>query len=190
MALAVRPCAGDDRCVIDDDIRIRRVRSSDAAELACLYAGLSEESRRRRFHQASHSLTDREAAAFAGVDHRHRDGFVAVRGSQVVGHLALEPRGGDIDELAVVVDDRIQHRGVGTLLLAAAFASARLRGTAVILAWVWTENLLARHLLEGTRHPTRRFWEGQVARYEILVPPWSGSPSRPRADVHAPAPAG
>jgi GNAT superfamily N-acetyltransferase len=183
MALAVMPSAGDDRGVIDDDIRVRRIRSSDAAGLACLYAGLSEESRCRRFHQPSHALTNREAAAFAGVDHRHRDGFVAVRGSQVVGHLALEPRGHDVDELAVVVDDRIQRRGVGTLLLAAALASARLRGTAVILAWIWAENLVARHLMESTRHPTRRFWEGQVARYEIFVPPRPRSPSDP-AQTH------
>lgn len=157
--------------MIDDDIRVRRVRPDDAGELERLYAGLSESSRRLRFLRDAHPVTRRDAAAFASVDHRHRDGFVAIRGSRVVGHLALEPRGVGVDEIAVVVDDRIQGRGVGTLLLAAGLASARLRGISWLIAWVVAENRMARRLLEGTHHHVRRFWEGQVARYEIQVPP-------------------
>ena len=171
MALASGPGAGDDRWVIDDDIRVRRVRPDDAAELARLYAELSESSRSLRFHRGADAVTDRDAAAFAAVDHRDREGFVALHGSQVVGHLALEPRGSGVIELAVVVDDRTQRRGVGTLLLAAGLASARLRGIPWIEAWVMADNRVARHLLEGTHHETRRFWEGPVARYEIRVPP-------------------
>jgi GNAT superfamily N-acetyltransferase len=157
--------------VVDDDIRVRRVRPDDAGELERLYAGLSESSRRQRFHRDAQPVTRRDAVAFASVDHRARDGFVAIHGSRVVGHLALEPRGGGVDEIAVVVDDRIQGRGVGTLLLAAGLASARLRGIGWVVAWVVAENRVARRLLEGTHHHARRFWEGQVARYEIQVSP-------------------
>jgi GNAT superfamily N-acetyltransferase len=157
--------------VIDDDIHVRRVRPEDAGELERLYAGLSESSRRLRFHRDPHPVTRRDAAAFAAVDHRNREGFVAVHGSHVVGHLALEPRGLGVDEIAVVVDDGIQRRGVGTLLLAAGLASARLRGIRWVVAWVAADNRVARRLLEGTRHQARLFWEGQVARYEIQVPP-------------------
>jgi GNAT superfamily N-acetyltransferase len=171
MALTSRPGAGDDRRVIDDDLHVRRVRPDDAGELERLYAGLSDSSRRLRFHRDLQPVTRRDAAAFAAVDHRHRDGFVAVLGARVVGHLALEPRGEGVDEIAVVVDDRVQGRGVGTLLMAAGLASARLRGITWLVAWVVADNRVARRLLEGTHHHVRRFWEGQVARYEILVPP-------------------
>jgi hypothetical protein len=53
----------------------------------------------------------------------------------------------------------------------AAFAWARLHGIHWIVAWVLADNLVARRLLEGSRHPVRRFWEGSVARYEIELPP-------------------
>lgn len=171
MALTSRSGTGDDRRVINDDLHVRRVRPDDAGELERLYAGLSDSTRRLRFHRDAQPVTRRDAAAFATVDHRHRDGFVAVHGSHVVGHLALEPRGDGVDEIAVVVDDRSQRRGVGTLLLAAGLASARLRGIRWVVAWVAAENRAARRLLEGTRHDARRFWEGRVARYEIQLPP-------------------
>jgi acetyltransferase len=156
---------------MDGEIRVRRVGPDDAAELERLYAELSDTSRRMRFHSRSHTVDGRAAAAFAAADHLRREGFVAVQGPRVVGHIVLEPRGGGVDELAIVVDDRIQHRGVGRLLLAAAFASARLRAIRWIVAWVMAENRVARHLLEGTHHRARLFWEGTVARYEIEVPP-------------------
>jgi GNAT superfamily N-acetyltransferase len=171
MALASECRAGHDRRVIDDDIRVRRVRPDDAAELERLYAGLSDSSRRLRFHSPSYAVDGRVAAAFAAADHLRLEGFVAVHGSRVVGHLVIEPRGGGVDELAVVVDDRIQHRGVGSLLLAAGLASARLRASRWVVAWVMAENRVARHLLEGTHHRARLFWEGAMARYEIEVPP-------------------
>jgi GNAT superfamily N-acetyltransferase len=156
--------------VTDDDIRVRRVGPGDAAELERLYARLADVSRRLRFHSASIALDRRTAAEFATADHLRREGFVAVHENRVVGHLALEPRGGGVDEFAVVADDSLQRRGVGSLLLAAGLASARLRSTRWVVAWVLTENGVAQHLLEGTHHRARRFWEGQVARYEIEVP--------------------
>jgi GNAT superfamily N-acetyltransferase len=171
MALASRPGAEHARRVIDDDIRVRRVEPDDAAELERLYSELSDSSRRLRFHSPSYAVDARVAAAFAAPDHLHLEGFVAVYGPRVVGHLVIKPRGGGVDELAVVVDDRIQHRGVGSLLLAAGLASARLRARRWAVAWVMAENRVARHLLEGTHHRARLFWEGAVARYEIEVPP-------------------
>lgn len=154
---------------MDDDIRIRRVRPDDGPALEQLYAGISDASRRLRFHGRPGRVGSRTVTAFIAGSARG-DGFVATRGDRIVGHLMLEPRGGGIDELAVVVDDRVQHRGVGSLLIAAALASARLRAVPTLVAWVLAENRVARRLLEGSHHRTRRFWEGHVVRYEIDVP--------------------
>jgi GNAT superfamily N-acetyltransferase len=185
MALASLRGAEDDQGVIDNDIRVRRVRPDDAAELERLYAELSDSSRLLRFHGRSRAVDRRAAAAFAAADHVRRDGFVAIDGPRVVGHLALEPLGAGAEELAVVVDDRAQHRGVGSLLLAAAVASARLRAIRTIVAWVMAENGAARHIVESTHRRARRFWEGPVARYEIEVPPMPPIEGRGR-----PAPGG
>lgn len=171
MALGIARAAPHHPCMVHDDIRVRRVCPGDAAQLERFYADLSAESRVLRFHGASRGIGHQQAERFAAVDHRRRDGFVAVADGRVVGHLVLEPLGNGVEELAVAVDDRLQHRGVGTLLLAAAIASARLRHVRRLVAWVMVDNVAMRHLLAGGRNPMRIDWDGSVARYELQVPP-------------------
>jgi GNAT superfamily N-acetyltransferase len=157
--------------MVRDGIRVRRVAAGDAAELERFYARLSADSRVSRFHAASRGISRTQAKRFAAADHLRRDGFLAVAGGRIVGHLMLEPMGNGIEELAMAVDDGVQHHGVGTLLLAAAFASARLRGVRCLVAWVKAENAAMRHLLAASHHPVRLGWEGSLARYELDVPP-------------------
>ncbi|HEX9635655.1 MAG TPA: GNAT family N-acetyltransferase [Candidatus Limnocylindria bacterium] len=156
--------------MVDDDIRVRRVAPGDAPELERFYAELSAESRALRFHGASRGIGHEQADRFAAADHRLRDGLVAVADGRIAGHLVLERVGDGVEELAVAVDDRVQHHGVGTLLLAAAVASARLRHVRRLVAWVKAENVAMRHLLNASHHPLRLSWEGSVARYELEVP--------------------
>jgi RimJ/RimL family protein N-acetyltransferase len=157
--------------MVHDDIRVRRVGPGDAQEIESFYADLSAESRFLRFHGASHGIRHQQAEMFAAADHERRDGFVAVADGRIVGHLVLEPLGNGVEELAVAVDDRIQHHGVGTLLLAAAIASARLRHLRRLVAWVMVDNAAMRHLLAAGHYPVRVDWDGSVARYELDVPP-------------------
>jgi GNAT superfamily N-acetyltransferase len=82
-----------------------------------------------------------------------------------------------VEELAVAVDDRFQHHGVGTLLFAAAFASARLRGVERLVAWVMATNGPMRRLLASSRHGLRLTWDGLTARYELTVPPAVAGPA-------------
>jgi RimJ/RimL family protein N-acetyltransferase len=152
-----------------DDIRIRRVVPEDAAGLERFYAELSPESRLRRFHAACRGISHELAETLAMADHRTRDGFVAVAGSRIVGHVLLEPCGSKSEEVAVAVGDRLQGRGIGTLLLAAALASARLRRVSRLIAWVQAENTGMRRLLVRSGHPLRMSWDRSVARYELAV---------------------
>lgn len=156
--------------MVNDDIRVRRVAPGDASDLGRFYAELSAESRASRFHGACKGISHQQADRFAAADHRLRDGFVAVANGHIVGHLVLERLGHGVEELAVAVDDRFQHHGVGTLLLAAAIASARLRRVRRLVAWVKPENVAMRHLLIACQHPHRIAWEGSVARYELGLP--------------------
>jgi GNAT superfamily N-acetyltransferase len=156
--------------MIRDEIRVRRVVPADAPGLERFYAALSADSRASRFHGACRGISDQQAARFAAADHVRRDGFVALSGRRIVGHLVLEPIAGGAEELAVAVDDHVQHAGVGTLLVAAAIASARLRGVPNLVAWVRAENRPMRQLLTASRHPVRVTWEGSIARCELVVP--------------------
>jgi len=157
--------------MVHDDIRVRRVGPGDAQQIESFYADLSADSRFLRFHGASHGIRHQQAETFAAADHQRRDGFVAVADGRIVGHLVLEPLGNGVEELAVAVDDRLQHHGLGTLLLAAAIASARMRHVRRLVAWVMVDNVAMRRLLAGGHCPVRVGWEGSVARYELDVPP-------------------
>ena len=106
---------------------------------------------------------------FASANHRQRDGFVAVADDQIVGHLMLEADAPGAEELAIAVSDQLQHHGVGTLLLAAAIASARLRGIRRLVAWVLPGNSAMHRLLTTSGHSVQLTWRGNVERYELAV---------------------
>jgi GNAT superfamily N-acetyltransferase len=150
-----------------DDIRVRRVAAGDGPALERFYAELSPESLRLRFHAATRGISVAEAEDLARVDHQHREGFVAVADGRIVGHLVLEPDGPAREEMAIAVRERHQHHGVGTLLITAGLASARLRGIGRIVAWVLPDNLHMRHLITALPHPVRTTWIGSVACCEI-----------------------
>ena len=157
--------------MVSDEIRVRRVEKSDTRELGRFYAELSPKSRAARFHCGARGITDAQALRFASANHRQRDGFVAVADGQIVGHLVLEPDQPGAEELAVAVSDQLQHHGVGTLLLSAAIASARLRGIHRLVAWVLPDNRPMRRLLTASGHLVQLTWQGNVARYELAVGP-------------------
>ena len=157
--------------MVNDEIRVRRVAKSDHQDLERLRRTLGHEPGDEvpwwlpRDHHA-------QAVRFASADHRQRDGFVAVADGQMVGHLMLEPDDHGSEELAIAVSDRLQHHGVGTLLLAAAIASARLRGIQRLVAWVLPGNSAMRRMLTTSGHMVQLTWQGNVARYELAVPPY------------------
>ncbi len=154
-----------------DDITIRRVRAGDASRLEGFYAGLSEDSRAARFRGACRGISHEWAEQFSMADHHRRDGFIAEFEGQVVGHLVLEPVSPGVEELAVAVADAVQHHGVGSLLMAAAVASARLRGVSRLEAWIRPDNVAMRRLFTGTSHrAVVAECDGSDARYELEVP--------------------
>ena len=171
MALHCPEATVHDQSVFRDDIRVRRIAPGDLVALERFYGDLSPDSRQLRFHGASRGITHAAAERFAAADHLMRDGFVAVADGRIVGHLVLEPLGPSMEELAVAVEDGTQHRGIGTLLMAAAAASARLRGVSRLVAWVKADNRAMQHLLSGSKHPFRVRWDGSVARYELALSP-------------------
>ncbi|HEV7200398.1 MAG TPA: GNAT family N-acetyltransferase [Candidatus Limnocylindria bacterium] len=156
-----------------DDITVRWVRAEDAARLEAFYSALTDDSRAARFHGACRGISHERAAHDSTADHHHRDGFVAEYEGRIVGHLVLEPMRAGAEEVAVAVADDLQHHGVGSLLMAAAVASARLRGVRHLQAWIRPDNEAMRRLFTGTSRPTHLIaWDGYDARYELDVPPF------------------
>lgn len=150
-------------------IRIRSIELSDADALCGFYAGLSAESRRRRFLGLSRGITTEWAQGFVAGQ-----GIVAVLDEvgpddgAIVGHACMPLVGPGVAEVAFAVADRYQGRGVGRALLAAVITVAVSLGVHRLVASMYGDNAAIHRLLLGTRRPYR--WlpsEGGVDGLEI-----------------------
>src|SRR5205807_9966949 len=108
---------------------VRPIRPDDGPALVAFHEGLSAESVYLRFFSAHPHLSEREVEYFTRVDHADREAFVIEldEGIVAVGRYDRPP-GSDEAEVAFVVGDKHQGRGVGTLLLEYLAARARENG--------------------------------------------------------------
>ncbi len=105
-----------------DQVTIRPLCPQDAAALATAVERLSALSRYRRFHSTLPRLTDEMITYFTEIDHHDHEALVAVvpgTGGIIVGvaRFIRDPAHPHTAEVAVVVADSWQRRGLGTVLL-------------------------------------------------------------------------
>jgi RimJ/RimL family protein N-acetyltransferase len=149
------------------DVEIRPVRPDDKALLAAGLRHLSERSAYQRFLSPKHELAAAELRYLTEIDFRDHVAFVAAPVEQpdvVVGvgrwvRLANDP---DVAEIAFVVADDLQHRGLGTALGEALAQTARERGVKRFVATMLPDNLAAHRLF------ARLAQERETARSGIL----------------------
>jgi GNAT superfamily N-acetyltransferase len=108
-------------------VRVRAVSPEDLEPLRRMFARLSPKSIYRRFHMAYPVVPEWIVDYSVCVDHDARESLVAVAGRDIVGQ-AMYMREEDEAEIAVVVEDTWQRRGIGKLLLDELAAIAKLRG--------------------------------------------------------------
>lgn len=151
---------------------VRPVGPPDKALLELFYEDLSAGARRSRFLGTTRGLTPAQSVSFCSPDHHHRAGFVAestaVAGTRILGHLCLEPSGPRELEVAIVVADEDQHRGVGTALLYAGAVWAWREGFTTLSATMLAANGPIHRLLTGVGLKYRlRLLDAGTARIEI-----------------------
>lgn len=133
-------------------VSIRPIERTDAPGLSEFYAGLSRESKRRRFlslgnpsnRDLTRMFTEREGEGFVGILDQPgpRDGAV-------VAHASVQPDGHGGAEVAFAVADELQGRGVGGLLVEAALELARRQRLRCLSATLLPDNVPMRRLLRG-----------------------------------------
>lgn len=135
--------------------RIRPIRPDDEPRLVELYDRLSRHTAYHRFFTVRRRLPPDWYHFFANVDYARRLALVAERetvsGYQLIGVGRYEPGGEpDTAEVALVVEDGWQGRGLGALLLDSVLGAAAARGIYRFQAYVLAENHRMLRLL-GTR---------------------------------------
>jgi RimJ/RimL family protein N-acetyltransferase len=126
-------------------VLLRPIRPEDEPLLVDLYDRLSRDSRYQRFFSVMRRLPPDWAHFLANVDYRRRFAFVLEPRSpeppRIIGVGRYEPT--DVEgmaEVAFVVQDEWQGRGLGALLFNELLAVAEANGIRRFRAWVLGEN--------------------------------------------------
>jgi GNAT superfamily N-acetyltransferase len=146
--------------------RIRPIRPDDEPRLVDLYERLSQHTAYQRFFTVMRRLPNDWYHFFANVDYVRRLALVAERetvaGVQLIGVGRYEPsEEPDAAEVALVVEDGWQGRGLGAILLETVLAAAEARGIRRFRAYVLAENhRMLRLLATRTAVEERKTEEG------------------------------
>jgi acetyltransferase len=149
LAMEPRPDAGGVAIplVTGEQAILRPIRPDDAPRLQALVQRLSPETRYRRFFSHRRTLPAAAAARFAQVDAHARLAIVAERptpaGPELIGVArcdVVDPAAPQTASVAMVVEDRFQHAGLGRALLRVLVAAARAQGITRFAGDVLTEN--------------------------------------------------
>ena len=155
-------------------VAVRLIRPDDAPRLKALYSRLSPESIFFRFLELRKRLSDAEVWYLANVDYRARIALVATckqPGEEeitAVARYALIPTAEPgLAEVSIVVEDRYQGRGLGTLLLKRLVVYGRSHGVRTFLAVVHPENARMLRLIRHSGLPTES--KAELGALEIRI---------------------
>jgi acetyltransferase len=125
-------------------LRVRPIRPEDAVAERAFVAGLSDESRYRRFMHHLHDLTPQMLARFTQVDYDRELALIALQGRRPEKIVAVARYVANPDaesaEFAIVVADALHGHGLGRALMRLLIACARRRGFRRLVGTVLATN--------------------------------------------------
>ncbi len=124
------------------ELRLRPVADGDVDGIVDALKRLSRQSLYQRYFTAPPDPTRLVTAHLAVVDHRDHEALVVLDGDTIVAIAQWDrsPRSPDQAEVAMVVGEEWQHRGLGRALVRALAGNARRHGVGTLIASVLTEN--------------------------------------------------
>jgi acyl-CoA synthetase (NDP forming)/GNAT superfamily N-acetyltransferase len=165
-------------------VHLRPILPSDAVALVRFHAGLSERTRYLRYFGPYPRIPARDLERFTTVDHRSRVGLICLLGDEIVAvgrYEGLPGPGGSEGagatfaptsaEVAFVVTDAHQGRGLGSILLEHLAAAATENGVRRFEAEVLAENRAMVRVFRQAGYQVSRQFDGGVLHLEFDVDP-------------------
>jgi ribosomal protein S18 acetylase RimI-like enzyme len=154
-------------------VEVRALRPDDRSDLLAAVNRTGAQSLYRRFFGLKSSFTDQEAAFFVNVDFVNHVALVALideEGRSVIAgggrYIVVQP--GEAEVAFVVVDD-YQGRGIGRALMRHLTVIAHTAGLRTLIAEVLPENTPMLQLFKTSGLPVSTSREGQVVHVKIRL---------------------
>jgi RimJ/RimL family protein N-acetyltransferase len=167
-------------------LRLRPIRSEDQDRLSAFYDGLSRQSAYQRFFAVMKRLPPDWAHFLANVDYERRLALLAEHGPpeapELIGVARYEQTDQvDTAELAFVIQDGWQGRGLGTQMLDALLAAADARGIRRFRAYVLASNARMIDLLVRFMDVQERVTESGVTELRLTRRPAPARRAAPKS---------
>lgn len=149
----------------------RPIRSDDASALIALFDRAGQQSRYFRFFRAKDRLSDEEVKYFTTVDYSERMAFAMFQDDLMVGvgRYDRSPEEAGTAEVAFLVDDSQQGKGIGTQLLQLLTNYGRSHGVERFQAYVLPDNLAMMRVFRNSGYELHRTLEEGVYSVDFPV---------------------
>lgn len=154
------------------EVLIRPIRPEDKPLLTEAFQGLTPEAKYQRFFAPVQKLTESDLIYLTEVDHSDHEALVAIDpedGSIVAVARYIRTGAGNEAEVAIIVGDGWQGRGLGTAILQRLAKRAAAEGIEYFLALVLTSNTTATELFENLVPDMARKVRGEPGQVEIRI---------------------
>jgi acetyl coenzyme A synthetase (ADP forming)-like protein len=155
-------------------ILFRPIKQEDAAEWLDFYNRLSERSKYLRFHRSPPRLTMEDAARYCIVDYVNQFAYVAEaiedknKRIVAVGRYTRLPDNRKTAEIAFIIHETYQVKGIGTKLIEWLATTARKNDIDTFEAYVLPENTMMLSVFQGYGFHMKQVLENNV--YHITFP--------------------
>jgi acyl-CoA synthetase (NDP forming)/RimJ/RimL family protein N-acetyltransferase len=146
-------------------VHLRPIQPGDADRIVALHSRFSERTRYLRYFSAYPRIPQRDLDRFVNVDHHDREAFVVEHAGELiaVGRFDRLGQGSHQAEVAFVVEDAHQGRGIGSVLIEHLVAAASAEGITEFEADVLPVNQpMLRVFMAAGFHIERKYADGVV----------------------------
>ncbi len=150
---------------------LRPIRADDEAALVAFHTRLSAQTIYRRFFSPRPVLPPRDVHRFTNVDYQDRMALVAEIGGELAGVARYDRAQNSTTEaeVAFVIEDRHQGRGLGSLLLEHLAGAARERGIDFFVAETLAENRAMLGVFRDAGFIADRHFDGGVVHLRFPI---------------------
>ncbi len=150
---------------------IRPMQPEDRALLVDFYSRVSDQSKYYRFFSPMPELSERDLDRFTQVDHRDRVALILLVGGQMIAVGRYDTVRPGYAEVAFLVEDKHQGRGIGQLLLEHLAQAGRERGVEEFVAEVLPDNQAMIHTFKDAGYKVNSALEDGVMELIFRIDP-------------------